>query len=114
MNQESPDLPTLTRRHFFRAGTVAVSGFWVLPMLRPTNVTAKENVTPRGGAEYCIFLFLNGGASQLDSFDIKEGKWTPPDFDLRTVKPGLRLPYSLFPQFTGQLEQLVITRRVEA
>ena len=114
MNRESPDLPTLTRRHFFRAGTVAVSGFWVLPMLRPLNVTAKESVTPRGGAEYCIFLFLNGGASQLDSFDIKEGKWTPPDFDVRTVKPGIRLPYSLFPQLSEQLDHLVIARSVEA
>jgi hypothetical protein len=114
MNRESPDLPTLTRRHFFCAGTVTVSGFWLLPMLRPLNVTAKESVTPRGGAEYCIFLFLNGGASQLDSFDIKEGKWTPPDFDVRTVKPGIRLPYSLFPQLSEQLDHLVIARSVEA
>jgi hypothetical protein len=112
--REIPDIPTLTRRHFFRAGTTTVSGFWLLPMLRPVNVAAKENVTPRCGAEYCIFLFLNGGASQLDSFDIKEGKWTPPDFDLRTVQPGIRMPYSLFPQLCGQLDHLVIARSVEA
>src|SRR5258708_31795320 len=110
----TPDVPTLTRRHFFRSGMATVSGFWLLPMLRPTNVTAKENVTPRGGAEYCIFLFLNGGASQLDSFDIKEGKWTPPDFDVRTVKPGVRMPYSLFPKLSGQLDHLAVARSVEA
>jgi len=83
-------------------------------MLRPIDVVAKENVTPRGGAEYCIFLFLNGAASQLDSFDIKEGKWTPPDFDVRTVKPGIRLPYGLFPNLSGNLDRLVIARSVEA
>jgi hypothetical protein len=83
-------------------------------MLRPIDVVAKENVTPRGGADYCIFLFLNGGASQLDSFDIKEGKWTPPDFDVRTITPGIRLPYSLFPNLSGSLDQLVIARSVEA
>jgi hypothetical protein len=83
-------------------------------MLRPVDVVAKENMTPRGGAEYCVFLFLNGGASQLDSFDIKEGKWTPPDFDVRTVKPGIRLPYSLFPKLSGNLDRLVIARAVEA
>ena len=105
---------SLTRRNFFRTGAVTVSGFWLAPMLAPTNVIAKENVTPRGGAEYCIFLFLNGGASQLDSFDIKEGKWTPPDFDVRSVKPGLRLPYSLFPNLSGQLDHLAIARSVEA
>jgi len=93
---------------------MTVSGYWLLPMLRPVNVMAKESVTPRGGAEYCIFLFLNGGASQLDSFDIKEGKWTPSDFDVRTVKPGIRLPYSLFPNLSGNLDHLVIARSVEA
>src|SRR6266481_6211893 len=114
MPREISNVPSLTRRHFFRTGAVTVSGFWLAPMVRPVNVTAKENVTPRGGAEYCIFLFLNGGASQLDSFDIKEGKWTPPDFDVRTVKPGIRLPYSLFPQLSGQLDHLVVARSVEA
>jgi hypothetical protein len=56
-------------------------------------------VTPRGGRY--IFLFLNGGMDQLDSFDIKEGKWTPPDFDVRTVKPGVRMPFSLFRSSAG-------------
>ncbi|HKW99650.1 MAG TPA: DUF1501 domain-containing protein [Bryobacteraceae bacterium] len=114
MTRDIPNVPSLTRRHFFRTGSVTVAGYWLAPMIRPLNVMAKENVTLRGGAEYCIFLFLNGGASQLDSFDIKEGKWTPPDFDVRTVKPGIRLPYSLFPQLSGQLDHLVIARSVEA
>jgi hypothetical protein len=114
MHTDIPNIPTLTRRHFFRSGMATVSGFWLLPALRPINVLAKENVTPRGSAEYCIFLFLNGGASQLDSFDLKEGKWTPPDFDVRTVKPGLRMPYGLFPQLTSKLDDLVIARSVEA
>jgi Protein of unknown function (DUF1501) len=114
MMRDIPDIPTLTRRQLFRSGAVTVSGFWLLPMLRPIQVSAKEQVTPLGGAECCIFLFLNGGASQLDSFDIKEGKWTPPDFDVRSVKPGIRLPYSLFPRLSGQLDHLVIARSVEA
>jgi hypothetical protein len=105
---------SLTRRNFFRTGAVTVSGFWLAPMVRPINVMAKENVTPRNEAECCIFLFLNGGASQLDSFDIKEGGWTPPDFDVRSVKPGLRLPYGLFPNVSGQLDHLAIARSVEA
>jgi hypothetical protein len=78
------------------------------------NVLAKENVSLRGGAEYCIFLFLNGAASQLDTFDIKEGKWTPPDFDVRTVTAGVRLPYGLFPRLSGELDHLTIARSVEA
>src|SRR5215469_6455990 len=112
--REMTDVPTLNRRHFFRTGSVWVSGYWLLPMLTPYNVEAKENAGLRGGAEYCIFLFLNGGASQLDTFDIKEGKWTPADFDVRTVKPGVRLPYGLFPKLAGQLDHLVIARSMEA
>lgn len=112
--RQIPDVPTLTRRHLFRTGAATAAGYWLLPMLRPINVVAKENVTPRGGAEYCIFLFLNGGASQLDSFDVKEDKWTPPDFDVRTVKPGIRLPYGLIPNLSGALDRLVIARSVEA
>ncbi len=103
----------MSRRNFF-CGPVAISGFWLLPMLRPLNIVAKENVTPRGGAECCIFLFLNGAASQLDTFDIKEGKWTPSDFDVRTVKPGLRLPHGLFAQLSGHLDDVVIARSMEA
>jgi len=55
MTRDIPDIPTLTRRHFFRAGSATVSGFWLLPMLRPFNVAAKENVTPRGGASTAFF-----------------------------------------------------------
>ena len=113
MSRLVPDVPALTRRQFF-CGPVAVSGFWLLPMLRPLNVLAKENVAPRGGAECCIFLFLNGAASQLDTFDLKEGHWTPPDFDVRTVKPGLRMPHSLLPQLCGHLDDVVIARSMEA
>ena len=36
------------------------------------------------------------------------------DFDVRTVKPGVRMPYSLFPKLSGQLDHLVVARSVEA
>lgn len=106
--------PTLTRRHFFTTGTVAVSGFYLLPMIRPVNVQAKQSVQLRGGAEFCIFVFLNGGASQLDTFDVKEGKWTPPDFNVRSLPAGFRMPNGLFPHLIGHLDKLVIARSVEA
>ena len=88
-------VPSLTRRQFFQVGTVGVWGFYLQPFLQPLNVYANEGVQPRGTAEYCLFLNLSGGASHVDSFDIKEGRWTPPDFDIRTVKPGI--PHALRP-----------------
>ena len=107
-------IPTLTRRQLFRAGAVAVSGFDLLPMARPLNAESTRKVTPRGSAAFCVFLFLGGGLSHVDSFDLKEGKWTPPDFDIRTVAPGVRLPAGLFPKLTKDFSRYAIVRSLEA
>ncbi len=106
-------IPTLTRRQFLQIGAVALSGFDLLPMVRPVNVAAKENIKPRGTAEYCLFVFLQGGASHVDTFDVKEGRWTPPDFDIRTLKPAIRLPVGLFPKLGQRLDRVAIVRSLE-
>jgi len=108
-------VPKLTRRALLQIGSVGISCFYLLPLLRPKNVIASGKVNLRATAEYCIFLFLNGGPSQIDTFDFKEGRWTPPDFDLRTMKGGLlKLPHGLFPRLAGKLDDLAIVRSVEA
>ena len=108
-------IPTLSRRNFFEIGPVGVSCSFLLPMVRPLNVQAATPVKLRGTAEQCIFIFLSGGISQIDSFDFKEGPWTPADFDLRAVKGGpMKLPYALFPRLTDKLDDLAIVRSVEA
>src|SRR5690349_3437217 len=106
--------PALSRRLFLKRGLATVSGFYLLPMLEPKNVEAVEKVKLRGGAENCIFLSLTGGASRLDTFDIKEGRWAPPDFDIRTIKPGIVIPYGLFPRLSEQIDKLAIARSVAA
>jgi len=108
------NLPVVTRRQFFQVGGVGVSGFFLQSMIRPLNVVAGQKVSPRGTADFCIFINLSGGAPHVDTFDIKEGKWTPPDFDVRTIKPGVRMPYGLFPQLSGKLNQLVLVRSLQA
>jgi len=108
-------IPKLTRRSFFRIGSASVSCLYLLPMVRPLNVRASEKAKLLGSAEYCIFLFLQGGASQIDTFDFKEGKWTPPEFDLRTIKGGpLKLPYGLFPRLAEKMDQIALVRSVAA
>lgn len=108
------DRPTLQRRSFCRIGMATMTGFGLMPMIRPLKVEASEKVTPRGAAEYCIFLFLNGGAPQLDTWDLKEGRWTPSDFDVRTVKPGILWPYGQFPKLAGMLDRVAIARSTAA
>ena len=114
MNEFVTLIPSVSRRSFFRAGMAAAAGFYLEPMLQPINVYATEKTELRGAAESCIFIFLNGGASQLDTFDLKEGRWTPPDFDVRKIKPDISLPYGLFPNLSGQVDKLAFVRSIEA
>jgi hypothetical protein len=108
-----PEVPTLTRRSLFKVGAVAISGFDLLPMLRPLNATVKEKVHPRGTADYCLFVFLQGGCSHVDSFDLKEGHWTPPDFEVKQVAPGIQMPASLFPKLSRDIHKIAILRSLE-
>ncbi len=108
------NFPTLTRRQFIKIGAVGLSGFDLLPMACPINVAAKEKVNPRGTAEFCIFVFLQGGQSHVDSFDLKEGRWTPQDFDIRTLKPEIRFPMGLYPKLGQSLDRFAIVRSMEA
>ncbi len=114
MNSQFSPIPTLTRRQLLRVGGVSLAGFELLPFANPLNAAVKQKVNPRGTAEYCIFVFLQGGASHVDSFDLKEGVWTPPDFDVRTINPGLKLPAGLFPKLSECTDQFSIVRSLEA
>jgi hypothetical protein len=93
---------------------VGVSGYYLEPLVRPLGVSAKERVQPRGTAEHCIFVNLAGGASHVDTFDVKEGRWLPSDFDVRTVRPGIRMPYGLFPMLSERIGRLALVRSMQA
>jgi hypothetical protein len=107
-------IPRLTRREAFRLGALTVSGFGLLPMVAPRNVQADSRRTPRGSAEAVIFVNLLGGPSQMDTFDVKEGKWGPGYRDIRTTKQGYQFPYGLMPKLVDCLDDLVIVRSMEA
>ena len=85
-------------------------------MVNPLQARAADKVQPRNSTQFCIFLFLMGGPPQLDTFDVKEGKWTPPDFDIRTLTPEIRIPVSLFSKLSEQerLNHMLFVRSVEA
>jgi len=104
----------LTRREAFKVGASAVSAYWFLPLLKPTNVYAQSKVNPRGSARFVIFVMLEGGQSHVDSWDLKEGKWTPQNFDVREIEPGVKWPMSLFPQLARHRERYSLIRSMEA
>jgi Protein of unknown function (DUF1501) len=107
------NFPHLTRREVFRLGALTVSGFRLLPFT-PGNVRAAGRVQPRGSADCVIFLNLQGGPSQMDTFDVKEGKWGPENRDIRTTPQGFRFPYGLMPKLAGSLDDILLVRSMEA
>ncbi|HZM61876.1 MAG TPA: DUF1501 domain-containing protein [Vicinamibacterales bacterium] len=104
----------LTRREAFKVGASLVSAYWFLPLVAPTNVHAQSKVSPRGSARFVIFVMLEGGQSHVDSWDLKEGKWTPQNFDIREIAPGVKWPMALFPQLAKQRERYSLIRSMEA
>src|SRR5215470_10111665 len=105
-------IPTLTRRMLLRAGSAVLAGFDLAPLANPLRAAASS-VKPRGTADACVFIFLGGGISHVDSFDLKEDKSTPQDFDTREVAPGLKMPVALFPKLSKEFHRLAVVRSME-
>src|SRR4051812_1806954 len=79
----------LSRRTLLRAGAAGLGG-----LLLPQLLGAESAAAKRKRASHCIFLFLNGGPSQLDTFDMKpaapsgiRGPYRP----IATSVPGLSI-----------------------
>ena len=110
---QSTAIPTLTRRTLLQAGSAVLAGFDLAPLARPLQAAASS-AKPRGTADACVFVFLGGGISHVDSFDLKEGDWTPQDFDIREVAPGVKMPVALFPKLSKEVNRFSILRSMEA
>src|SRR3990170_1020865 len=57
-----------SRRDFLAASAAAAASVGMAPALR----AAEERPSPRGKAEHCIFIWLGGGAGQIDTWDPKQ------------------------------------------
>jgi hypothetical protein len=75
---------------------------------------AQSPVSTRGTAKTCIFIFMIGGPSQLETWDPKEGAWSPPDLDIRSYSGGINLSYKLFPMLSQHVNDLVVLRSIQA
>jgi len=104
----------LTRRQMFRLGGVSMTGCWMAPAMAPLNAYSNGGARVRGSARFCLFVMLDGGQSHVDRWDLKEGKWTPEDFDIREVRPGVKWPMALYPGLARQLDRVALVRGMEA
>ncbi|MBK5290478.1 MAG: DUF1501 domain-containing protein [Acidobacteriia bacterium] len=104
--------PSLTRRHFFRNSAAAVSGYFLLPELN-TETIARAGVSTIGTARNCIFILMRGGPSHTDTFDLKEGAWTPRELE-PTAYGGIKWPRGLMPKLAEQMDSIALVRSVKA
>jgi len=104
-----------TRRHFMKlAGTSVVASFFAdVASARLLADATSVNPTLRNSAKNCILIFLAGAPSQIDTFDLKEGPWTPKDFAPTTYGSShdqVRFPQGLMPKTAEQIDKLAIIR----
>ena len=88
--------PTLSRRRFFEILGTGITGYALFQLTRPLRLLAQLPVVPVSTAKNCIYILLSGAPSHTDTFDLKEGSWTP-----STAKPTsygeIRFPQGLMP-----------------
>jgi uncharacterized protein (DUF1501 family) len=93
-----------TRRHFlFGTATAA------LLSTHADAEVAAAGMQTRNTARACIFINMNGGPSQLDTFDPKDGAWNPSDADIRQYG-NLALSRKYFPKLSGMTSDLLVLR----
>src|SRR5215212_4202825 len=100
-----------SRRRFLQiAGTGLVASYFS-DVLNPSLLQAASGVNPtlRGTAKGCILIFLSGAPSHVDTWDLKEGAWTPADFSPTTFGP-IRWRQGLMPNTANRLGKLSIIR----
>ena len=113
MKDNERNIPTLTRRELLRIGGISLVGGF-LNTFHPLNVRAQEKVKPMGTARQVIFINLEGGMSQIDSLDAREGPWTPNYFEIRSFPGDLKLPSGLFKNLPSVLDQITVVRSLAA
>jgi hypothetical protein len=113
MKSNERNIPSLTRRELLQVGGVSLVGGF-LGAFTPFNVRAEEKVKPMGTARQVLFINLEGGMSQVDSLDAKEGPWTPKDFDIRSFPNDLKMPAGIFKHLPEVLDKITIVRSLTA
>src|SRR5262245_3499681 len=101
------------RREFLQIGGAGLTAYAMRELVHPMETLAAASVNPLGTADAAIFVKLAGAPSHMDTFDIKEGPWTPADFDIQT-KNNITLSNKLFPNLLNQSDKFSIIHSVQA
>src|SRR5206468_8731277 len=105
----------ISRRGFLRVGSLAPLGIGLAPFLHASQALAQRGArsgdrapTSRGKAQACILLWLEGGPSQMDTWDPKGNSSLK---RINTKVPGIQIS-ELFPRIAQQMNKLSVIRSV--
>lgn len=104
-----------SRRNLLKAGLAGMAGL-TLPDLLKTRASAANSGRAMGGAKSVILLWMTGGPSHIDTWDMKphrpfnnRGPFTP----ISTALPGVQICEHL-PKQAAMLDKFTILRSVDA
>lgn len=101
--------PTISRRHALSLGLGAIASTFV----RSSSASPTAAAPPRRAAA-CILLYMQGGASQIDTWDPKPGRETGGPFAaIATTVPGVRIGEHL-PRMASRLDRVTLVRSLTA
>jgi hypothetical protein len=99
--------PRLTRRELLKLSAAGVVGFSSSGWLERL---AADTATHPQRRRSCILLWMTGGPSQMDTFDLKPGHRNGgPYREIATATPGIRISEHL-PQLARQMNDIVLIR----
>src|SRR3981081_2932742 len=96
-----------TRRQWLR---LAAAGLATGPTSGWIGALAEDAAAHPGRRRSCILLWMNGGPSQMDTFDLKPGHANGgPSRETQTSVPGIRISEHL-PRLARQMRDMAIIR----
>src|SRR5262245_46497458 len=100
-------MPSLSRRDWLRVASAAAVGASLSGWFGALAQEAARNPQRRRG---CILLWMDGGPSQLETFDLKPGHANGgPTREIATSVPGIRISEHL-PQVARHMNRMAIIR----
>jgi hypothetical protein len=104
----------VSRRSTLKAGIAGIAGLSLPALLRARDTAAAEG-KPLAGRKACILLWMTGGPSHIDTWDVKPE--APPEIrgpfgTIATALPGVRLCEYL-PKQAAMMKRLTIIRSID-
>jgi hypothetical protein len=110
--QESEKRTGVSRREVLRVGALAPLGFSLAHLLASERAQAGSGSTGKASARSVVLIYLGGGLSHHDSFDLKpeasaeiRGKYNP----IATCVPGLKIG-ELLPRMATVMNKVALVR----